>query len=372
MAVEEEIMARLNESFKEKQALVAKRKRAADKEKQKIAKMVEEDRQKHAELLKSDAAAQLRKKMWEVEQARLKEEENMSAEEKERRRMRLEKKARLKIKAKDAYQQKLAAAAQAEEERRQRVEEANKAARGITADIPLGEAPLIDKDKNLSVADMEDMKRRKEEKERNMRHTQADVSGAEIEKELATKRDMSRSKLIRRLTMRQSVKEESFDDSSATESESSKILSESEKALAEINARSDVALQHHLVSLASAEEEGRSNTKRRVDILKRKKKVKQRFTSVISRVSLMAKFGATYDGSIDDMGEEGAGDDERDDEDSGAIAEESDSGNDAVNIGQGNRAPMIVPASQGASDPQPPPPQQQQAFDRSYDLSDDD
>jgi hypothetical protein len=56
--------------------------------------------------------------------------------------------------------------------------------------------------------------------------------------------------------------------------------------------------------MASAAQEGRANTQRRVEIVKRKKRVKKKFASVINRVSLMSKLGATFDTPIHEEHEE--------------------------------------------------------------------
>ena len=311
MAVETELMARLNESFKEKQALAARRKRAAERQKLKIAKMVEEDRAKQASLLKDDESAQLRKKMWEIEQARLKAEEGLSNEEKARRRERLEKKARLKIKARKDAEERLRAAAQAEEERRQRLEEERKAAHGITADLVSTEEAVVDKDKTKSVAEMADIKRRKEEKEKKERHLIAKHAEAAKTEELTSKKEKSRSFLLKRLETRKSFKlDAAFVDSESEvdtptrapppAATSTRVLTAEEKRLDEINHTAALAAQRREIESKEEEEAGRSNTKRRLEVKQRKKKVKKRFAGVISRVKLMAKLGATFDHPIEE------------------------------------------------------------------------
>ena len=316
---EREIVARLAVSLKEKDAYANKRKRVAEKEKARIAALIEADRNEHKEKMKGDKTAQLRKKLWEIEQSRLKEEEGMSLEEKKRRRERLEKKARLKAKAKAAHEERLRVANQAEEDRRKRVAAEEASSQGITGKLSIGEEVSVDRSGISSVAEMEDRKQKRAEREKKQRYALAKAGEVEREVELKAKRVWSNSKLKERLERRRITRLTEVSDTSETDESDSPVRirpplvhtkTNDELRVEEIQEQTDKASLRRETEIASAAEVGHENTKRRVEIIKRKKKVKKKFSAVLKRVSLMAKLGATFEEPIVEEEEDDDGEDE--------------------------------------------------------------
>jgi len=313
MQEEREIVTRLSASLKEKEVYANKRKRIADKEKARIAALIEADRKEHEDKMKGDKTAQLRKKLWEIEQARLKEEEGMSLEEKTRRRERLEKKARLKAKAKAAHEERLRVANQAELDRRKRIAAEEASQQGITGKLNIGEEAAVDQEGNTSVAEMEDRKRQRAEREKKQRHALAKAGEVEREADLNAKKVWSNSKLKERLERRRSARLNAMSDASDTDESGSPVRirpplmrtkTKDEVKLEEIQQQTDKAFLRRESEIASAAEVGRESTKRRVEVIKRKKKVKKKFSGVLKRVSLMAKLGATFEEPITEEEEE--------------------------------------------------------------------
>merc|ERR1711871_906207 len=275
----------------------------------------------HAAKMRERAAAakaqrekdELTRRLKAIESEKQRRESAMSESERKARDEREEKKAKLKEKQRAAHEKRMAIAARTQE-RKLALE------RKQSMIVNLGKEETVDVDKKLSVAEVEDRNRSKKEKEKQKKEIEAEQHRIRIEAEKQKDKESKSSKLRERLRKRQSTRRLNLDgseSSDASESESSvsqepEPPSEERQVLAEMKRQTDLAQQTRDIEAKANEEATKSNMKRRIEIKKRKKKVKKKFGSVIGRVKLMYKMGA-FD-SVDEEEEESGEDDDNEDD----------------------------------------------------------
>merc|ERR1711871_485258 len=77
----------------------------------------------------------------------------------------------------------------------------------------IGKITTVDASGTLSVAEMEDRRQQKVEREKKQRYANADASEAERIMELSSKKEASKSRLMQRLSQRQTKKQLEVSDS---------------------------------------------------------------------------------------------------------------------------------------------------------------
>jgi hypothetical protein len=296
----------------------------------------------HAAKMRERAAAakaqrekdELSRRLKHIEIEKQKKESAMSQEEKDARAAREEKKARLKAKQKKAHEQRMALI---QKEQEARLEVSRR--KSMIANI--GQEERVDKAKTLSVAEVEDRNMRLKEKEKLQKEMEAEQHRIQREAAMKLGQQNSSSKLKDRLRRRQSIKNGDVSGGeSGSESEGgggggagTPPMKEEDKALSELKRQQEVATQAREAEAKMAEEAGRNNTRRRIEIKKRKNKVRKKFGSVIGRVKLMYKMGA-FDSVDEEEGEDDDGDDDGDgeEEEETETETEGESNNDAKKV----------------------------------------
>ena len=257
------------------------RKTKVDEERARIRKSIEEDKVLSLENRQRLEQEELVEKIKVIENNRIAVESALSPEERERKIKRERKRADLKTKQKANHQIRLQKQAKAEDERRKQLADSEQEKNGtdLVPNFSDLEHERIDQEKVFSVAIMADRKKIAQQKEQDRLKNDAAAHFVQNNLILKQAQEESKNKLQARLARKKTQQSSENVDSQMKlhEIQEHHMQSEDEKKLDMLKQEQELAGQKADLEKQQNEQGQKSNTKRRVEIVKRRKKVKKRF-----------------------------------------------------------------------------------------------